>query len=101
MCTRLYPGLSPEFAFAIGGEVRPGEIGAEHLALVARQLGMQPRFLAQQAQEMAERVPGAVNSAVQAIAPALTPSALTLAERLERFIASTTKKLAARLTAAR
>jgi len=42
MCTRLYPGLPPEFAFAIGGEVRPGEMGATHLALMARQLGMQP-----------------------------------------------------------
>ena len=57
MCTRLYPGLSPEFAFAIGGEVRPGEMSAEHLALMARQLGMQPRFLAQQARDMADRVP--------------------------------------------
>jgi len=34
------------------------------------------------------------------IAPALTPSARTLAERLGRFVASTTKKLAVRITAA-
>lgn len=61
---------------------------------------MQPRFLAQQAREVAERLPAAMDEAVQAIAPALTPSALTLAERLERFVASTTKKLAARLTEA-
>lgn len=101
MCTRLYPGLSPEFAFAIGGEIRPGEMTAEHMTRMARQLGMQPRFLAQQAREMAERLPAAVEQAVQAIAPYLKPSALTLAERLERFIASTTKKLATRLTAAR
>jgi hypothetical protein len=33
------------------------------------------------------------------IAHALTPSARTLAERLERFVSSTTRKLAARLTA--
>jgi serine/threonine-protein kinase HipA len=101
MCTRLYPGLSPEFAFAIGGEVRPGKMTADDLALMARQLGMQPRFLAQQAREVAERLPAAIDQAVQVVAPALTPSALTLAERLERFVASTTKTLAARLTAAR
>ncbi len=100
VCTRLYPGLSPEFAFAIGGEVRPGEMGAEHLALMARQLGMQPRFLAQQARDMADRMPTAIDQAAREIAPALTPSARTLAERLGRFVSSTTKKLAARLTAA-
>jgi serine/threonine-protein kinase HipA len=97
--TRLCPGLSPEFAFAIGGEVRPGEMRADHLALMARKLGMQPRFLVQQAREVADRLPAAMNQAAQAIAPALTPSARTLAERLERFVSSTTKKLAARLTA--
>jgi serine/threonine-protein kinase HipA len=99
MCTRLYPGLSPEFAFAIGGEVRPGEMGAEHLTLMAGQLGMQPRFLAQQARDMADRVPTAIDQAAREIAPALTPSACTLAERLVRFVSTTTKKLAARLTA--
>ena len=87
-------------AFAIGGEVRPGEMDAENLALMARQLGMQPRFLAQQARDMADRVPTALDQAAREIAPALTPSARTLAERLERFVSSTTKKLAARLTAA-
>jgi serine/threonine-protein kinase HipA len=101
MCTRLYPGLSPEFAFAIGGEVRPGEMTADNLVLMARQLGMQPRFLARQAQEMAERLTSAVGQAGQEVAPALSPSAQTLADRLVRFISSSTKKLAARLTGAR
>ena len=86
------------FAFAIGGEVKPGEMGAEHLALMARQLGMQPRFLAQQAQDMADRVPGSVARAASELAPVLKPSARVLAERLERFVASTTRRMAARLT---
>ncbi len=97
MCTRLYPGLSPEFAFAIGGEARPGEMGAGHLALMARQLGMQPRFLARQARDMARRVPASINQARREITPLLTPAARTLAERLERFVSSTTRKLAARI----
>ncbi len=99
MCTRLYPGLSPEFAFAIGGEVRPGEMGAEQLVLMARQLGMQPHFLAREAADMADRLPKAIDEAAQAVAPALKPSARILAERLQRFVHSTTTKLAARLTA--
>ena len=36
MLSAMYPGLSPEFAFAIGGEVRPGEMSKEHLAQMAR-----------------------------------------------------------------
>jgi hypothetical protein len=35
--------------------------------------------------------------AVQQLEPALPPSARTLAGRLERFVASSTRKLAARL----
>lgn len=100
MCTRMYPGLSPEFAFAVGGEARPGEIGPEHLALMARQIGMQTRFLAQQARDMADRMPTAVDQAAREIAPALTPAARTLAERLVRLVSSTTKRLAARIAAA-
>ena len=101
MCTRLYPGLSNEFAFAIGGEVRPGELGAEHLVQMARQLGMQPRFVLQQAREMAERLPVAFSQSVQDVAVGLTPSAQTLADRLERFVQSTTRKMAVRLLAER
>ncbi|MFT3777610.1 MAG: type II toxin-antitoxin system HipA family toxin [Ottowia sp.] len=101
MCTRMYPGLSPEFAFAIGGEVRPGEMAAENLARMAEELSMQRRFLAQQAREMADRLAPAMAQAVNEIATALSPSARTLAERLERFISSSTKKLASRFTAAR
>jgi serine/threonine-protein kinase HipA len=90
--------LSNEFAFAIGGEVMPGEMTTDHLAQMARQLGMQPRFVVRQASEMAERLPAALAQAVQEVAPGLAPSAQTLAERLERFVRATTKKMAARLS---
>ncbi len=99
MCTRLYPGLSTEFAFAIGGQVRPAEMTAANLALLAQQLGMQPRFLAQQAADMAAKMPGAVGQAIQEVTPALSPSAQTLAARLGRFVLSSTRRLAARLAA--
>jgi serine/threonine-protein kinase HipA len=99
MCTRLYPGLSPEFAFAIGGEVRLCEMSAENLAHMARQLGMQPRFLAQQAADMAAQLPRAVALAVQELVPAMSPSARTLAERLQRFVSTSTRTLAERLAA--
>ena len=34
ICTSLQRGLAPEFAFAIGGEARPGEMSTDHLAMM-------------------------------------------------------------------
>ncbi len=52
----------------------------------------------QQASDIADRVPQAMGQAAHEFAHSLTPSARTLAERLERFVSSSTNKLAARLT---
>ncbi len=97
MCTRLYPGLSQDFAFAIGGEYEPAAMTSAHLAPLARQLGMRPQFLARQAVDLARRMPDAMEQAVRDVKPALPHPAKTLAERLQRFVQSTTMKLAARL----
>jgi serine/threonine-protein kinase HipA len=50
---------------------------------------------------MAERLPVAFSQSVQDVAVGLTPSAQTLADRLERFVQSTTRKMAVRLLAER
>lgn len=98
MCTRLYPGLSADFAFAIGGVWQPGELTRAALDAQARAMGMQPRFVAARAAAMAARLPAAVAQAVHELAPALrSPSARTLAARLQQFVAATTRKTAARL----
>jgi len=97
MCTRLYPGMSQDFAFAIGGEYEPAAMTSAHLAPLAQQLGMRPRFLARQAADLARRMPDAMEQAVEDVKPALPHAARTLAERLQRFVQSTTMKLAARL----
>jgi serine/threonine-protein kinase HipA len=55
MCTRLYPGLSQEFAFSVGGEYKPGSMTKEHLTALAQQLGMRPQYLAQQAADLADK----------------------------------------------
>ena len=39
MCTRMYPGLSQEFAFAIGGEYKPAAMTTAHLTPLARATG--------------------------------------------------------------
>ena len=96
MCTRLYPGLSQEFAFSIGGEYKPASMSSQHLAALAEQLGMRPAFLARQAADLAQRLPNALAQAVEEVRPALPYSAKTLAGRLQQFVLSTTTKLAAR-----
>lgn len=97
MCTRLYPGLSKEFAFAIGGETLPGSMTRVHLAEMARQLGMRPQFIAQQAADMAKKLPAAVAQAVLSVNPLLSAGGRTMAERLQAFVGSTTRSTAARL----
>jgi len=97
MCTRMYPGLSQEFAFSIGGEYKPASMTREHLTALAEQLRMRPQFLAQQVADLARRLPNALDQAVTEVKPALPHSAKTLADRLQQFVLSTTKKLAARL----
>jgi serine/threonine-protein kinase HipA len=97
MCTRLYPGLSQEFAFEIGNEYKPAAMASAHLAPLAQQLGMRPQFLAHQAADLARRMPDALDQAVKDVKPALTHAAAILAERLQQFVLSTTRKLAARL----
>ncbi len=97
MCTRMYPGLSQEFAFAIGGDYKPASLTKAHLTPLARQLGMRPQFIAQRAADLARRMPDAFDQAVKELKPALPRSARILADRLQQFVLSTTKKLAARL----
>jgi len=99
MCTRLYPGLSQDFAFEIGGEYKPAAMTSSNLVPLARQLGMRPQFLAQQAADLARRVPDAFERAVKDVKPALPHSARILAERLQQFVLSTTKKVAEHLAA--
>jgi serine/threonine-protein kinase HipA len=97
VCTRIYPGLSQEFGFSVGGEYQPASMTRDHLKTLAQQLGMRPHFLAQQAAELARRVPDALERAVNEVKPALPQSAKILADRLQQFVLSTTKRLGARL----
>ena len=97
MCTRLYPGQSQAFAFAVGGELRPGSIGRAHLDAMATELRMRPQFIARLARELAKAMPTAVDAAMQTVSPALPHGAKALATRLKNFVLSTTAKLASRV----
>lgn len=97
MCTRLYPGLSHEFAFSIGGEVMPGAITQAHIRHMAQDMGIRPDFALGIARDMATKVPGAVDAAVASVLPVLPPGAKTLALRLQKFVLQTTRQTAGRI----
>ena len=97
MCTRLYPGLSPEFALAIGGEVMPGAVAQTHVRQLAKDLGMRPAFALGLAEDMAQRIPNALNAAIESVQQDLSPGAQTLALRLQKFVLKTTQQTVKRI----
>lgn len=100
MCTRIYPGLSREFAFAIGGEVLPGNLTRSHVQQMAQSMGMRPAFVLGLAADMAQRVPAAMEAAITSVQADLSPGAQTLALRLQSFVRTTTQQLSKRLLSA-
>lgn len=97
MSTRVYPGLARDFALSIGGEFRPGAVTRSHVEAMAGQLRMRPAFVLRQAAEMAEKIPEALDAALQAIVPVVPPGGKDLATKLRAFVLSTMRKTAVRL----
>lgn len=97
MCTRIYPGLSQEFALAIGGEVMPGAITKAHVQQMARDMGVRPAFVLGVAADLAGRIPGGMEAALNSVQTDLSPGAQTLAWRLQTFVLKTTQQMAKRI----
>jgi serine/threonine-protein kinase HipA len=97
MCTRIYPGLSKEFAFDIGGEVLPSQMGKAQVQGLAAQIGMKPKYLQSVALSLAARVPDAIDKATQDFYPDLTTNGQTFADKLAMEVKSTTRRAAARI----
>lgn len=88
MCTRIYPGLSNQFAFAIGGESQPGKLTGAHIAELARTFGVGVRYLQKLALDVAQQVAVAVPAAAAELAPGLDDNNAIMAERLAQRIKS-------------
>lgn len=100
MCTRIYPGLSREFAFSLGGQALPGQVGREQVVALALELGMGAPFLLRTAAELAHRLPAALQGACDEVEPLLAPSGRVFLEKLRLWVVSNTAKTAARLAGA-
>lgn len=97
MCTRIYPGLSKEFAFNIGGARLPGDMGKAQVEGLAAQIGMGPKYLQSVARSLAAKVPEAIDKATQEIYPDLSRSEQAFADKLSREVKSITKRAVARM----
>lgn len=97
MCTRIYPGLSKEFAFNIGGARLPGDMGKAQVEGLAAQIGMGPKYLQSVVRSLAAKVPEAIDKATQEIYPDLSRSEQAFADKLSREVKSITKRAVARM----
>ena len=97
MCTRVYAGLGTHFAFTLAGESEPGKLGPAHIAALAKELGVAPRYLQGVAVDMAKKVKIAIPAAAAEILPGLAPGDRILTERLVQKIASLSNKMQNRL----
>lgn len=97
MCTAMYTGLSRRFAFAIGGEMTPGLITADHLSAMAGEMGFAPRYVMQVGKDVAARLPKALDQVAGTLHEQVRPGTeSTLLHRLTQWIRSNTRKHAAR-----
>jgi serine/threonine-protein kinase HipA len=99
MCTRIYPGLSPSFAFDMGGTVLPGRMTAQHVASMADQIGVRPQFAQVVAQEVASKLPSALEQATSSIRSNLPAGGATLAMRLSEHIEGLLRQISRRVLA--
>lgn len=97
MSTRVYPGLGPSFAFRIAGESEPGKLRRTHLAALAAELGVAPRYVMQLATELAAHIPPALEKAAAEIQPHIGHKQKVLVERIVRGIRNTVGQMSKRL----
>jgi len=100
MCTRIYPGLSNNFALSIGGEFSPGQLRKDHIIALAETLAIKSDYLLKIASDMAASVNQSIPEAVEMIRPHLNHSEKRMAERLQQTIASAVKQITHRIVLA-
>lgn len=98
MCTRIYPGLSREFAFRLGDETLPGRVGREQINALARELGMGAAFVHKTAAELGDRLPAALQAACDELAPLLAPGGRVFLDKLRLWVLSNTAKTVTRIS---
>lgn len=98
MNTRLYPGLSGKFAFRIGGEDQPGQVGHAQIVQMAQDLKLKPTYVLATAKAVYAKLGPALSKAILEFQPQLDASGNVMATKLQQHITSLAKKTVARLS---
>ena len=72
----------------------PGAITQAHVRQMAKDMGIRPDFALGIGDDMAKRIPGAIESAISVVEPNLSPGAKTLALCVGQFVLKTTRQTA-------
>lgn len=97
MCTRVYSGLSVNFAFRIGDSFQAGKVSADDVFMLADSIGVTRKYLLDIAATLATKVEAAVPGAVSQLESDLDYTEKVLAERIMQNVADITKKVRARI----
>lgn len=94
LCTDIYPGLSRNFAFAIGGESRPSHIEIKHLKLMAQDLFVKESFALEIGQKISHQILENIERTFKDLMSTHPKGGdLILLERLNSHIIKNTQKL--------
>ena len=97
MCTAMYPGLASKFAFAVGGEMKPGSIARAQIQAMAQDLGFNERYVMTVARTLAGKLPEALEQVQASLRAQVGPGTeLTLIERLGNWIRTNARRHAKR-----
>lgn len=98
LSTSIYAGLSRKFAFKIGGENVPSEIGASHISKMAEELNFKPTYVMKIAEEISVNILSNIDdTTAELMRGANFGSDQTMLERLNAYIRSNTVKLQRRI----
>ena len=98
LSTSLYAGLSRTFAFKLGGENKPAQIGKDQIIVMAKQLGFKPQYVLRIAEAVSNDLLARLDETsaeLNGIASAGTER--TMLERLNQHILQTTQSFQKRL----
>ena len=94
MATNFYSGLSPKFAFQIGGESRPSAIHTTNLLLMAAEIGVNAKYAMKIGVDVADAIIAEATVVRDQLANvAAYGTEQTLLTRLNQHVVRQTKKL--------
>lgn len=97
LSTTIYPGLSPHFAFKIGGENSPARIDLEAIVRMSNELGFKPNYVINHSAKLAEKILKNIDKVANNLSKvANEQNEPILLERLNNHIRTNTKRLQSR-----